>query len=275
MNTHEDALVDRSRSKVENLAEGRVPRSGIVTPLVRALEVLSAFAAHDSWLGNKEIASRTGLPVSTVSRLLKSLVSLGYMHHCEVRRQYRLSAAVLALGYAATSHSDVQRLVRKEMVGFAGEHNVTVLLAMRDRLDLVVLDSCMGNESYRRNSLYVGTRIGIAHSPLGHTLLAALPVLERSYLMENIARRNPENWPELEPQLTDALRQIRATGFCYSLSRVESGLGVLSVPLSFTARGLFVLACLGPLGHMSKARVMRELGPKLVSMANQLKRSLE
>lgn len=265
--------MEPSRPKMDDRSV-RAPRSGIVTPLIRAMEILSAFAAHDIWLGNKTISGRTGLPVSTVSRLLKSLVSLGYLHHDAQRRQYRLAAAVLGLGYAASSHSDVQRVVRKAGADFAGEHNMTVLLAMRDRLDLVVLDSYFGAESHRCRGLYVGTRVEIAGSPLGYTLLAASPVLERSYLLENIARRTPEAWPELEAQMSESLRQISTWGFCYSLSQVESGMALLSVPLSFTGRGLFVLACLGSPGHMSKTRVIRELGPKLVALANQLQRRL-
>lgn len=261
----------------ENLELERVPatRTGMVMPVVRALEVLSAFTAHDTWLGNKEIADRTGLPPSTVSRFLRTLVTLGYVGYWSERHLYCLTASVLSLGYAATAHSDVQRLVRAELVKFACANNVTVLLAMRDRLDLVALESCTGTGSFRRSGLNVGTRIGIASSQMGYTLLASLPVLERSYLLENIARRMPEDWAGPEPHLSEATRQLRTMGFCYSLSKLERDLGVVSVPLCLTGRGLFVLACIGSLGNMNKARVSRELGPQLVAMANQFKQTLE
>ncbi|WP_306580263.1 IclR family transcriptional regulator [Pseudomonas sp.] len=257
------------------LREPQVPRSGMVMPVVRALEVLSAFSAHDGWLGNKDIAERTGLPPSTVSRFLRSLVTLGFLHHNASLRQYRLAAAVLSLGYAATSHSDVQRLVREDLVRFACANNVTVLLAMRDRLDLIALESCTGNGSFRRNGLNVGTRIAIASTQMGVTLLASLPPLERAYLLENIARRTPEGWQEPEPNLSEAIRQLRTMGFCYSLSKWERDLGIISVPLSLPGRGLFVLTCLGSLGQMTKARVARELGPQFLALAKQIKRSLD
>lgn len=257
------------------LRDPQVPRSGMVMPVVRALEVLSAFSAHDGWLGNKDIAERTGLPPSTVSRFLRSLVTLGFLHHNATLRQYRLAAAVLSLGYAATSHSDVQRLVREDLVRFACANNVTVLLAMRDRLDLIALESCTGNGSFRRNGLNVGTRIAIASTQMGVTLLASLPPLERAYLLENIARRTPEGWQEPEPNLSEAIRQLRTMGFCYSLSKWERDLGIISVPLSLPGRGLFVLTCLGSLGQMTKARVARELGPQFLALAKQIKRSLD
>ena len=250
-------------------------RGKVVTPLVRALEVLSAFTPHDSWLGNKEIAERTGLATSTVSRFLRSLVALGYVGYCAERHLYCLAAPVLSLGYAATAHSDVQRLVRAELLNFASRNNVTALLVMRDRLDLIALESCTGTGSFRRSGLNVGTHIGIASSQMGHTLLASLPALERAYLLDNIARRMPDDWVGLEPFLTEATRQLRTAGYCYSLSKLEQDLGVVSVPMFLMGRGLFVLACIGSLGNMNKARVARELGPQLVSLANQFKQTLD
>lgn len=257
-----------SRSHVNPI---RACRSETVKPLVRALAILSAFTTHDIWVSNKEISLRVGLPVSTVSRLLKTLVLLGYVCHSAQTRQYRLAAAVLGLGYAATSHSDIQHLVRNGAVDYAGQHDMTVLLATRDRLDVVILDSYQSARHARGNGLYAGSRFEINYSSLGYTLLAGLPELERTYLMENIARRRPEAEAELDAQLSNALRQISGVGFQYSLSQVESGMALLSVPLNLAGRGLFVLACVGSPAYMSKARVTRELGPKLVSLANQLK----
>ncbi|MCO7515417.1 helix-turn-helix domain-containing protein [Pseudomonas guariconensis] len=250
-------------------------RGKIVMPLVRALDVLSAFTPHDGWLGNKEIAERTGLPASTVSRFLRSLVALGYVGYCAKRHLYCLAAPVLSLGYAATAHSDVQRLVRAELLKFASSNNVTVLLAMRDRLDLVALESCTGTGSFRRSGFNVGTRISIASNHMGHTLLASLPALERAYLLDNIARRMPDDWSGVESCLSEASRQLRTVGFCYSLSKLEQDLGVISVPMPLAERGLFVLACLGSLGNMSKARILRELGPQLVALADHFKQVLE
>lgn len=275
MTRAESTSAELQRSQTLEFPELPAARSGLVMPLLRALEVLSAFSAHDQWLGNKDIADRTGLPASTVNRFLRSLVALGYVGYCKERRQYRLAAPVLSLGYSATFHSDVQRLVRQDLIRFACAHNVTVLLAMRDRLDLVALESCTGTGSFRRSGLNVGTRIAISSSQMGHTLLASLPALERAYLLENIARRMPAQWEGLEPHLTESINQFRTMGFCYSLSKLDRDLGVVSVPMNVAGKGLFVLACIGSLAHMSKARVSRELGPQLAALASQFKHSLD
>ncbi|MBM3603791.1 MAG: helix-turn-helix domain-containing protein, partial [Alphaproteobacteria bacterium] len=49
------------------------------TTLARGLSVLRAFRVGDDGLSNAEIAQRTGLPKSTVSRLTFTLGHLGYL----------------------------------------------------------------------------------------------------------------------------------------------------------------------------------------------------
>ena len=257
------------------LAQAPAAKRGLVTPVLRALELLATFTPHDHWLGNKEIADRAGLPVSTVSRFLRTLVSLGYVGYRSDRRQYCLTSSVLSLGYVATSHSDVQRFARPEMLKFACAHNVTVLLAMRDRLHVVALESCMGDGSFRRKGLAVGTRVGIASSRMGYTLLASLPPLERTYLLENLARRMPRDWKGPEPRLSDAVRQIQSTGFYFTPSRLQKDLGTLAVPMSLHESGMFVIACIGSLSSMHKTRITRELGPELVKLASRIRQAVE
>lgn len=263
------------REHIEDIRTVRpASRSGVVVPVMRALQVLSAFTPNKPWLGNQDICNRTGLPAPTTTRFLKTLTALGYLNYSSQLRKYQLAAAVLSLGYAATAHSDIQRLVRGEMIKFANINSTSVVLGMRDRLDLVILDNCPWDSGKRHNSLGVGSRMNLVSSPLGFTLLATLPSLERSYLLENIERKVPQEWADVEPQLSEAIQQIRGQGFYRSQSQVEPDLSIVCAPLTFSDRAPFVLACFGSVVNMSKARV-RELGPKLASLTNQLKLSFK
>ena len=53
----------------------------VVTALARGLSVLRSFRQGDRFLGNQEIAERTGLAKATVSRLTHTLTVLGYLNH--------------------------------------------------------------------------------------------------------------------------------------------------------------------------------------------------
>ncbi len=242
----------------------------MVAPFARALDLLAAFTPNDWLLGARELAARSGLPASTVTRIAQSLVQLGYLHYAPVERKYRLAAAVLSLGYAAIANSGVQRAARVHMEAFAQEHKVHVNLSSRDRLELIVLESCNSSQSLVSMNLHVGSRVGIASSPMGWALLAALPELERYYLMENVERRMPREWPRLRRRSSEAIAQVFDLGFCTSLGEWDADLGIIAAPVLIEGQAPLVLACVGASSQMTRPRVEREIGPRLLAAAEAI-----
>jgi len=245
----------------------------MVTPFARALALLGVFMPQDRWLGNRELSARTGLPASTVTRIAQSLALLGYLHYEPGERKYRLAPSVLALGYAAIANSDVQRAARVRMQAFADRHKVHVNLSSRDRLDLIVLESCRSVQTTLSLNLHVGARVGIASSPMGWALLAALPELERFYLMENVERKMPREWPRLRRRSSEAMAQVYEKGFCASLGEWDQDLGIVAAPLLIEGYAPLVLACVGTSSQMTRPRIDRELGPRLLAMANAIQQA--
>jgi DNA-binding IclR family transcriptional regulator len=246
------------------------PGLTVVTPFVRALLLLSTFAPEERWLGNSQLSQLTGLPPSTVSRIAHSLVRLGYLLYDRAERKYRLSPAVLGLGYAAVVHSAIQGLASERMAAFARLHKVHVCLAVRDRLDLVVLDCQRSLQSSVTQPLYVGMRVGIALSPMGWSLLAALPELERGYLLENVQRRMSGDWATRRHRALVGMAQVRENGYCTAIGEWEPELGILAAPALLEGNAPSVLVCIGASHAMTRVRVERELGPNLLAMAHEL-----
>lgn len=242
----------------------------MVTPFARALALLGAFTPQDRWLGNRDLNVRTGLPASTVTRIAQSLVLLGYLRYEPAERKYRLAPSVLALGYAAIANSDVQRRARVQMKAFAEHYKVHVSLSTRDRLDLIVLETCSAPQAPLALNLHVGSRVGIAASPMGWALLAALPEIERFYLLENVERRLAREWPRTRRRLSQGVAQAHDKGFCASIGEWDHELGIVAAPLVLEGQAPLVLACVGSSAQLTRPRVERELGPRLVTMANAL-----
>ena len=86
--------------------------------LTRGMEILRAFRPGSDLHGNGELAERTGLSRSTVSRLAQTLVACGMLERDRRGRAYRLAAPVLSLAHAMRTGSPVlavaQPLLRKE-----------------------------------------------------------------------------------------------------------------------------------------------------------------
>jgi DNA-binding IclR family transcriptional regulator len=244
----------------------------MVRPFARALALLSVFTPKERGLTNRELAVRSDLPASTVTRIAKSLVHLGYLHYSAVEHRYCLSASVLALGYGGIANSGVQKSARIHLRAFADQHKLHVNLSTRDRLDLIVLHGYSGPQSPIELNLHAGVRVAIASSPLGWALLAALPEVERYYLLENIERRTPRDWPRVRRRLTEAMAQVHETGFCTSLGEWDQDLGIAAVPLLIDGNAPLVLACVGSSSQMTRPRVNREFGPRLLAAAAAVRR---
>jgi DNA-binding IclR family transcriptional regulator len=252
----------------------RVESEVMVMPLSRGLSVLSAFGARKVWWGNKEIALETGLPVPTVSRLLHSLEVLGYLHHDETQRKYRLHASVLDLGYAAIVDCEIQRVAGDEMRNFAESTDTYVTLCARDRLDVVVVDSHLGSQALLALDMTPGTRMSIAASVAGAALLAVLPEQERSYLQATLQHKAGRDWPAQRRRIAEKISQVHEFGFCISPGEWVPELTSVSTPICIPERPPWVLSCIGRTSRMPRMRLERELGPRLLSISQLIQEKL-
>ncbi len=246
-------------------------RRPIVTPFARALSILSAFTPEDRWLCNSEFSDRTGLPASTVTRMTRTLVTLGYLRCSADTHRFSLSPSALALGYRAAADTEIHRVANLRMSRFAERHHVNVHLSSRDRLDLVVIDSCRTSALPAALQPGIGTRLTLTSSAAGWALLAGLPDTERDYLLRSAERRpqdlaRPKRW-----RSSEAIGQIRENGFCVAPGESGHPMTVVAAPIHLPGQETpLAVSCMGPAMLVGQARGMRELGPALVRMVQDL-----
>ncbi|TDF67157.1 IclR family transcriptional regulator [Cupriavidus sp. L7L] len=250
------------------------PDRMVVEPLARGLAVLAAFDPRQTWVRNYDIALETGLPAATVSRLLHSLVELGYVCHDRKHRRYRLASASLTLGHASIADPGLQRLARAGMQSLTGCGDVCVVLGIRDRLDVMVLETRVSGRPKFDAPLRAGTRLGIASSGMGWALLATLPERERYFLEHNVERKAGCDWPELRRRMAAGISQVRELGFCMSQGEWEPALTCVAAPIRIPYGTPLVLACIGCSADITRARAERELGPRLAGAVQALQAQL-
>ena len=262
-----EAVIDTAASPASSRR-----RRPVVTPFARALALLAAFRPGERWLGNSELAARTALPASTVTRLAQSLAALGYLRHAPHTRKFCLAPAVLALGYGAIANAGVHPGVSARMRALADGHQVHVNLCARDRLELIVVDTCLTSAMPGSLQLDIGTRLPLAASAAGWALLGSLPETERSYLLQSVEQQPPRNWSRLRRLSGEALLQVRQRGYCLSVGSSGQPLSMASAPLHLPDRAPMVLSCMGPASAIGRARIERELGPALLRLAGEIQR---
>ncbi|HCF7344085.1 TPA: IclR family transcriptional regulator [Pseudomonas aeruginosa] len=260
----EAVLIDPMQEKDEELKDRQ-----FVTALARGLELLRCFTPRESLLGNQELAKKTGLPKPTVSRLTHTLTRLGYLRHLPHSGKYQLEVGVMSFGYAMLSNLSIRALARPLMEEMAGYAKAAVAMAARDRLSMVYLDVVHGeaNLTMRRQ---VGSHLSLHRSAIGRACLAAMPEVEREFILGHIRKRHPEDWPEVRKGLERAFRDYADYGFCLSLGEWQRDVNAVGVALHHESHGLLAFNCGGPSFHLKREKLEDDIGPRLLHMVHNI-----
>jgi len=243
-----------------------------VVALARGLEILRAFQPGDGVLGNLELAVRTGLPKATVSRLTYTLTQLGHLVHVKKLNKYRLGTNVLALGYALMSDLEIRRVARPYMEQLAEYGRANVGLAIPDRLEMLYLDACRGSGNITHR-LDTGSKVPMESTALGQAFLAGISEPERAFLLDKIRARRRDDWTAVRRTIERAIRDVQDRGFC--VAQWQPDITAAGVPLvAPDGSGVYALNCGGPNFLLSRERIESDLGPRLVSLVQNVARGL-
>ncbi len=241
-----------------------------VNALARGLEILRCFRPGETYLTNAELASRTGIPKPTVSRLTHTLTRLGYLAYSDSQGQYRLASGVLALGYSMLANLDVRDIARPAMHELAEYSRASVSIGVRDRLSMVYVETCRSSARVTLQ-LTVGSRIPIATTSMGKALMCALPAHEFDFLMDHIRLADEENWPHIKLGIEQAQRDYAERGFCMALGEWHSDIHSVGVPLLGIEREkAMAFNCGGPSYVLSREKLESDLGPRLVQLVRKV-----
>ncbi|MGJ4946245.1 IclR family transcriptional regulator [Bradyrhizobium sp. HKCCYLS1011] len=239
--------------------------------LERGIEILRAFRPGVDTLGNGEIAERTGLPRSTVSRLTKTLVDYGMLDEIRASRNYRLAAAVLSLGHAVRMGSPVLQVLAPLMRAESTRRRLNVGLATADRTMMVYLESIRYNPRATLRSVVAGQQVPMELTSLGRAYLAALPDTARDRLMARFKRRNAAATRALIADVQKSIRAVRRDGYC----AVSWQPGVLAVATPIVLEGLPVYALNMSLQDVDPSDgLAKEIGEYLMVFAGRCRETL-
>lgn len=257
-----------TRNTIPNEKPGRSPAN---RSLERGIDLLRAFRPGSELLGNGELAERTGLSKSTVSRLTQTLVGTGMLQLDAARRAYRLAPAVLSLAHAMRSGSRVLSVAAPKMRALAESLRINVGLAAPDRDEMVYLESIRYNRRVVLRHVVSGQRVPMELTSLGRAYLAVVPEPRRKALMALFKSRRGRAWGPLALAIDDARACILRDGFCAASWQPE--VVALAAPL-WVDDAAYVLN-LSVSTAEPIARIAEEFSPSLLALVADIQRDLE
>lgn len=235
----------------------------------RALAVLNEFREARVDLAIVQIAENLGLAVSTAHRIVRVLMSEGYLAQSDDNERYYLGTGAMLLGQAAQRNLGFD-LVRQMLHTLRDETGESVNLGIIDRERAMVVERVESPQQLRF-SQPVGTRILLHVSSIGKSLLAFSADLETqlSNLSPVLVQLTPNTHTSLASLRAD-LAEIRLRG--WSTDDEESVLGVRCVGAPITdasGHARAAIAVQAPAVRMPESR-FAELGPQVAVVAKQI-----
>lgn len=242
-----------------------------VTALARGLAVLAAFRPGESALGNQQLAERTGLPKSTVSRLSHTLTRLGYLSQDSETGGYRPGLAALSLAGTLLAGFDMRRVAAPLLRAFALEHAISASLGMLDGTDIVYLET-FRSQARVSVQLTVGSRVPLATTAIGRAHFSGLPESEQARLLPLLAARYGRDWPEVQARLEDARAQYRRAGYCSSFGEYEADVMAVGVALPAPGPGQapMCLNASGPAFAFDRTDMTERIAPALLALRRRI-----
>lgn len=261
-------------ANIEDWRDGAEADPGFVTALARGLEILRAFGRDDRYLGNGELAKRTGIPKSTVSRLTQTLTSLGYLRYVDQLERYQLGPGVLALGYRFLAGNGMRDLAHPHMQALADSTDCSVALGAADRSEMVYIDVCQGRGPLILR-LDIGARLPMPTTSMGRAYIAGMAEADREALYARLQAHHGDDWPRLRAGLDAAMRFHAEHGYVVSEGEWNRDVASAGAPLVLEG-GAHVLAfnCGGSSQRLSRRVLERTVGPRLLELVRLVERDL-
>ncbi|WP_061128087.1 IclR family transcriptional regulator [Caballeronia catudaia] len=203
----------------------------VTLTLDRGLQLLRAFHADRAPLTNGELAKRTGMSRSSVSRLIATLIHVGFVRRVAEGREFELAPGVFGVGHAYLSTNPITGVAEPLMQRLADRLDVSVALAVPDHLDMLYI-------AYRYTAgvstlqLGVGSLLPMGVTAIGRAWLWKQPEASRNGYVEQLLAAAGPKARELRKSIESSFRDLDANGVCMAVGEYQRHAYGIALPVA-------------------------------------------
>jgi len=242
-----------------------------VQSVERALAIMDALAQEGSPMKLSSISKQLGLNISTVHRLLNTLMVWRYVEQDPYMGKYRLGIKSFEIGNKALYSLDIRSVAKPFLKKLVDISNETANLAILVEGEVVYIDQV---ETHNIIKMFASPGIrGPAYcTGSGKTLLASLNDYEvnrlaRSFSFKSYTDKTITNLETLKKELT----RIRQQGYALDLGEMEEDVRCVAAPVSnHEGKTVAAISLSGPRTRMSDQYLHESLVPLVIDTARQI-----
>lgn len=262
--------MNKPESRPSGREKGKERDGEEVTALARGLDVLRRIAGADAPVSNRELTEWTGIPKPTVSRITATLVNTGLLFRLPDSERFVLTASVLELSNGFLRNFDIRARARPFLIELAELTGLSVHLAVRDRLEMVVIDAIRPRSAVLVSRLEVGGRIDLCRTAVGRAYLSVLPPAERQTLIASVQTAAGDDWPSIIGGLQTGLDAARTLGFAISTGEWHHGLNAVAAGFVGPSGQRYAVNCGGAAHQCPRDTLIETVAPALLGYVDKI-----
>lgn len=202
-----------------------------VKVLEKTIKILDIFSYGNDAYTLAEIKTRTGLPKTTIFRILKTLENAGFFKYDAALEKYSLGLRFLELGGIVYSSLSIRKAAAPYMDALSNSLKATILLGVMKDDQLLYIDK-REMDSIIRVTSHIGLKRPPYYGMLGMTLLAYMDDKERDRLLRLYppTKITPKTITNVK-QVIKKLEMTRRRGYYIEQDEIVEGLLGIGVPI--------------------------------------------
>ena len=198
----------------------------------KILKLLMAFSNSELELGTTELSVKLGMHKSTTSRLIKTLVSAGFLQQNPITRKYLLGMSAYRLGYAATRTLNTRLLAvaHPYLYNLAQHTGESVAMEMVSGINIILASQVEG-PSHLRFNFQQGEVVPINVAAGAKVILAHSSADFRETCLQGEFKRFNKRTIVSKQIYRELLKQIKETGVSFDHGERYTDIYAMAVPI--------------------------------------------
>ena len=241
-----------------------------VTALGRGLTVLAAFEQHEQ-LSHQQLCQMTALPKATITRLIHTLMTLGFLRVTEYG-QYQLGSNAVRLSATAWSRHDMVAAAEPLLRQFASSNEVSVNLATEVEGEMRY-HACCRSPARLSVNLQVGSAVPVARTAIGRAFYAVNSPTRQAMIRNNLQAHLPkEEYDRAQTALAEASEHYAKYGYTVSDGEFSTDILAVAVGVFDVATGQYAysLNASVPSANWQADEYALMIVPKLQALAEKI-----
>ena len=232
--------------------------------------MLAAFE-EDKQLSHQQLCQMTTLPKATITRLIHTLITLGFLCVTE-HGQYQLGSSAVRLSVTAWSRHDMVAAADPLLREFASSNEVSVNLATEVEGEMRY-HACCRSPARLSVNLQVGSAVPVARTAIGRAFYAVSSLTRQAVIRNNLQEHlSKEEYNRAQSALSNAAEHHQAYGYTVSDGDFSTDILAVAVGVYDVATGQYAysLNASVPSANWQAEEYAAMIVPKLQALAERI-----